>query len=265
MKIAQRKIIITGAASGIGRALLVRLAAYPCQIVAADRDAAGLAAAVAQSVGRATIFSFVGDLAQPAEIDRLLAYARAQIGGCDLCFANAGFAYYEQSGQADWQHMQRLFELNTFAPIYMALRLRELDPERPYRVVITASAMAKFGVPGYALYAASKAALDRFAEVYRYELAPNGRIALVYPISTRTNFFRAANASTPPIPWPSQSAEQVATAVIRGVERGQDAIYPSRLFWWAWKISGIFPPLRIAYQRTQRRALKRWAQQRERF
>ena len=259
MQISNRQIILTGAASGIGQALLTKLSNYPCQILATDIDAARLDDAVnALGNTRATIYCFTGDLAQPAEIDRLLAEAVKRIGGCDLCFANAGFAYYEAIGAADWAHIERIFQLNTFSPIYTLLRLRELNPQRPYRVVVTASAMAKFGLPGYALYSATKAALDCFADAYRYELAPRGRLAVVYPTATRTNFFRAASADQPPIPWPSQSPEQVAGAIIRGVERGQNAIFPAAAFRWTWKLGEVFPPLRIGYQVWQQRVLARF-------
>jgi len=75
--------------------------------------------------------------------------------------------------------------------------------------------MSFLSVPGYALYASTKAALRGFATAYRHELGPGQRLHLVYPIATRTAFFAAAGDDTP-VPWPSQAPEVVARAIVRG-------------------------------------------------
>lgn len=60
-----------------------------------------------------------------------------------------------------------------------------------------ASGMAFLGIPGYALYAATKAALHRFADSYRWQMDGHRKLTLVYPIATRTAFFRAAGKGIP--------------------------------------------------------------------
>lgn len=109
--------------------------------------------------------------------------------------------------------------------------MRILNRKRPYKVVITASAMSFLGLPGYALYSSTKAALHRFAESYRYELDDPASLMLVYPIGTRTNFFGAASQThAAPQTWPTQTAEQVARAILRGIQHDSRSVFPFGAF-----------------------------------
>jgi short-subunit dehydrogenase len=234
-------IVITGAASGIGRALLERLATYPVTILAADVQADLLENAVAQlTAPRATVQHFTVDVSSAAGNDALFAEALRTMGRINCFIANAGFAYYESLDTADWARLERMYAVNVFAPMDAAVRMRALNTGRAYRVVITASAMGYIAYPGYALYAGSKAALIRFAEGYRFELSERASLTLVYPISTRTNFFNQAGERTP-VSWPTQSAEQVAAAIVRGIEHDQADIHPSRLFWFTLLLDRVLP------------------------
>lgn len=257
MRLARITVALTGAAAGIGAALLGELAARPLHILAADRDSERLRATVAGlPPGPATITPVVCDVSRPEQIDALFAQAPAPI---DLFIANAGFAYYEQIGAAEWERIERIFRVNTFAPIYSAARMRAQGAGRPHKMVITASAMAQIAVPGYALYSATKAALDRFAEAYRLETGDPRALMLVYPISTRTGFFAAAAEGTPR-PWPSQPARDVARAIIRGIERDALAVYPSRLYYGLVWLDR-FLPVRALIQAVELRRLRAWLAQ----
>ena len=259
MKLDGRRIVITGAGSGIGRALLARLSGRPAQIVAADRDAVALHEAVDQLAGgSARICAHVGDIGSAGGVDALFARALAEFGGIDIFIANAGFAYYEQFGQPDWDRMAALLNVNLISPLYALAKMRSLHPADPYMVVITASAMSKLGLAGYALYSASKAALDRFAQAYRDEAPPSGHLLLVYPISTRTGFFTASSEKfAAPVPWPSQSPETVAAAILHGIERDARSVYPSTVFRIAFMVDRVLPVLTI-YRMMARRQFFHW-------
>jgi short-subunit dehydrogenase len=255
-----QRIVVTGAAGGIGRALVAALreAVPDARIAAADRDAAALEHAWAED---RHIIPITADVSTPEGNDALFAAADAALGGIDLFIANAGFAYYERYDKADWARLEAICRVNVLAPLYALARMRErARPGQPYTVVFTASAMAHVGVPGYAVYAGTKAALDRFAEAYRYERAPGERLMLVYPIGTRTGFFaRAADRPAPSdVPlMPTQSPEEVAAAVVRGLQRGAHAVYPSRTFRFLLAVRGIVPVLRLA-QMSSARAFAAW-------
>lgn len=255
MDIHNKRIILTGAASGIGAALLTQLATYNAQIVAVDVNPLDIPTATDN------IHAYTADLTQPQQIDALFAFALEKMGGVDIFIANAGFAYYEKIGAPDWDHIERIYRLNVFSPIYTLQKMRAINPTNPYCVIMTASAMAKWALPGYALYSSTKAALDSFADAYRFELESNGRLMLVYPIATRTNFFKAASNSTP-VPWPTQSAETVAHAIIKGIERDKNAVYPSALFHNVWRLGHILPGLKGFYQIMQNQSFQRWIKSR---
>lgn len=259
MDLTGAKIIVTGAASGIGLALVRALSAAvgaTGAILACDIDGARLSSALAD-LDPARVIPIVMDVADPAGIDTLIDRARERLGAIDLFFANAGFAYYEALDHADWGRIERLFRLDVFSPVYAAVRLRETAPGQPPRVVVTASAMALMAYPGYALYGGAKAALHRFAEGYRFELRDRAAFTLVYPIGTRTGFFARAGAQTP-IPFPTQAPEQVARAVVRGVQRDRATIFPSRVFAAVMLLDRVLPPMRWLIQAIAYRQFAAW-------
>jgi len=143
-----------------------------------------------------------------------------------------------------------------FASLYAALKMKEIYGQRPYRVVLTASAMSFLPVPGYALYASTKAALRAFATAYRYELSRGQQLHLVYPIATRTGFFDAAGPDTP-VPWPAQSADTVARAIIKGLEKDADDIFPSKLFRFLNALNGVLPCVHKGIAAWENRRLRK--------
>jgi len=232
MNIPNQRIILTGAASGIGRALLELLAQYPVHILAVDINAAALETTCAElrrAACPATITPYGCDLSSAQNIDRLFEHATQTLHRITLFIANAGFAYYEQIETPDWNHIERIFRVNVINTIYTLEKMQAISGDKPYKVVVTASAMAHLAVPGYALYSASKAALHRFADGYRWQMKDPRQLMLVYPIATRTGFFEAAGEAVPAA-WPRQQPETVARAILRGIRRDDKSVSPSFLF-----------------------------------
>jgi short-subunit dehydrogenase len=143
--------------------------------------------------------------------------------------ANAGFAYYEKLETANWQHIEKIYQVNSFAPIYSLLKMKELNKDKDFYVCITASAMATMGLAGYALYGSTKSALDRFADAYWQEQESKNHLGLVYPVATRTNFFGSAGNQAP-VYFPSQTPQQVARSIYKGILKRKKKIYPSLAF-----------------------------------
>lgn len=258
MKIDSKAIVLTGAASGIGRALLQILSGYSAQIVVADVNRSALQATInAVPSQSAVIIPYVADLSQQKNVDALFDYAIEQVGGIDLFIANAGFAYYEKIEKPDWDHLARIYQLNVFSAIYATEKMQALHQGRPYKVVMTASSIGHLPLPGYAIYSGTKAALHRFAEAYRYELEDPTSLMLVYPIATRTNFFNTAGDEVP-VMWPNQPAEVVARAIIKGIETDRISVYPSGLFRLFSISERLLPFLRNILQGLENRRFKAW-------
>lgn len=140
--------------------------------------------------------------------------------------------------------------------------MKTLNVGREYFVLMTSSAMAKLAIPGYALYGATKAALDRFEDAYRFEKQDLGHFALVYPIATKTNLFNRTDKTSHKnmvVPFPTQTAERVAKVMIKGILANETHIYPSILFKISRFFQRLFEMMVLPYQYFYARKLKDWA------
>jgi short-subunit dehydrogenase len=222
MQFKNKRIVITGASSGIGWALLSKLRKIEgTQIVAVD----------IQPLPETfeDIKFIAADMSLLGNIENVFAQTCFKFKEIDIFFANAGFAYFETIGKPDYERIDKIFKVNTIAPLYILQKMMTFENDN--LTVITASAMAKLGIPGYAFYGATKAALDRFADAFWHESHDRNKLSIVYPVATRTNFFKEANKEkTPVTPWPSQTPEEVADAIISGVKNNSKQIFPSALF-----------------------------------
>lgn len=256
MDLNGKTIVLTGAGSGIGRALLAALCAFDVRMLAADVNGKALREAVAALPHPEKVHSFTGDLGNPAAIDALFGVADDVLGTIDVFIANAGFAYYEPF-DGRWEHIEAIYRVNVFSPLYALDLMTARHPlETPFTFVMTVSAMAQAGLAGYALYSSTKAALDRFAGTYRLEAPAHARLMLVYPIATRSQFF-ANGGRAAPTPWPNQPPEKVAEAIVRGLQRDRRSVHPSRLYAAISVIGRVVPILRL-YQRGSQVAFRRW-------
>ncbi len=254
MDINKTNIVLTGAASGIGLAILQELIKFDCKIIAADKNAEHLEKVTLSHIDKVT--PFVGNLSIPEQVDQLFEFALTSLGSIDLFIANAGFAYYEQLSHSDWSHLEQIFRVNTISPIYSILKMARLNPHKKWKTVMISSAMADWAVPGYSVYGATKAAIQRFSEGYRFDNNANN-LMVVYPIATRTNFFETAGNQIP-LAFPVQSARSVARKIINGIRHDKRRVYPSGLFRIILIINRFLPFIKPVYQRIEFGKLKKW-------
>jgi len=255
MNLDGKKIILTGASSGIGKAVLAELKKYNTEIFVGDLDPEAV------DTGE-NCQAIACDVSQPKNIDNLFKKAVKKMGQVDIFIANAGFAYYEKIDNADWNHIEKIYQVNFMAPVYAALKMKKLNADREHRTVITASAMAKWALPGYALYSSTKGALDSFTTAYRTELVDKKSISLVYPIATKTEFFKVAADDTTPVAWPVQSPEHVARSIVKGIIKNKKSIFPSFLFRSMMAANRLLPMIRPLYLRIETYKLNKWAHSR---
>lgn len=260
MEINGKHIVITGAASGIGKAVMKELTRYHTDIMAVDIDEQALKRAIAeiQPQSEERIFPFVTDISLKENVDALFDYALETMGAIDIFFANVGFGYYQKIERPDWEQIDAIFRTNVYSPIYTLEKMKQLNTGREHMVVFTASVASKMGFPAYALYAATKAALDRFAESYRFEMEKNEHLMLVYPIATRTNFFRTWEAA---MPEPNQSPEHVARQVVKGALANKRAVWPAKYILPGLLLHTLIPTMR-PYQWALNLQFKDWLKRR---
>lgn len=250
MNIEGKNVVITGASSGIGYNIMVKLLEKGCKIVASSRTMSKT------NIDNPNLYKFDCDLSSAESVDALFDFAVKNLGKIDIFIANAGFAFYEKLEKADWEHLEKIFDINVFSAIYAAEKMKELYGTQPFNFVITASAIGYISLPGYALYSSTKSALRGFADAYRYELDKGQYLQLIYPIATKTNFFKAAGDI--PQAWPLQEPAHVAKVVIRAIEKNKKHIHPSKIFQTFKYVSNICPPLVKIYNISSNNAFKKW-------
>ncbi|SDK35932.1 SDR family NAD(P)-dependent oxidoreductase [Nonomuraea jiangxiensis] len=183
-----RRTLITGAGSGIGRALAVELAARQGALALVGRRAAALAETAALVAERGgTAHPIAADLTLDGEPERVVARAVSVLGGLDVLVNNAGNVRAAPLEDIDVADITAMIRLNLLAPV-LATRaalpyLRAAGAEHGHAALVgIASASALVGLPYYAVYAATKAGLTRFDESVRRELIGSGvHVATVYP------------------------------------------------------------------------------------
>jgi short-subunit dehydrogenase len=164
------------------------------------------------------------DVTDEAAVQVMLDRSVQQLGGLDILINNAGVGVYGETVRSTMKDFREVMEVNYFGAVNCLLQALPLIRETGGLVVNIVSVAAIRGVPFLGAYGASKAALVSLSQSLRSELAGSGvRIMLVYPGYTQTGFFASeklvGGARRPDGPY--TSAEKVAGAVVRAMEKGK--------------------------------------------
>lgn len=257
--ITDKRIVITGGSSGIGKAILDELAKEKTNnIIVAARKVENL-----REYGE-NVIPFSCDLSSKDGVDTLFEKISQEFDHADLFFCNAGTPYYEKFDYTDWNRIENIFNINTISHIYIYSKYIESLDGRNGRLVYTISAMGEMATPGFSLYAATKFAMKGFQEAIRFEMPKNCKLTCVYPVSTNTNFFNvAASGRKMSKPFPVQEPETVAKAVVEGVEKGKDHIYPCPIFRPSKLLMKTVPPVKKAYIAVEASRFKKYLKLKE--
>ncbi len=214
MDIAGKIVVVTGAASGIGRAMAHRFAAEGAKaVVCADRDEAGVKATAEACGGTA----FVTDVSKEADIVALIEATERDIGPIDLFCSNAGIGVGggAEASDAAWQ---RIWDINVMAHVWAARHLVPLMAARGGGYLMnTASAAGLLSQIGSAPYAVTKHAAVALAEWLAITHGDDGiKVSVLCPQAVRTAM-TAANpdgvASIDGMMEPDEVAEACVKAI----------------------------------------------------
>ena len=232
------RAIVTGASSGIGRAIALELARQGGKVVCMARreDRLQTLAKEVESLGGA-VACVAGDVTDPAARTRCIEAAQAHFGGLDILVNNAGVGAIGPFATADPQRARRIMEVNFFALVEMTrAALPLLKQGRRPMIVNISSILGRRGVPHNSEYAASKFAVHGFSESIRAEFSatrstgcPGIDVLVVCPGTTETEFFDQVIESKGGPKWPEHkpvTAEAVARATVRAIRRGSHEITP---------------------------------------
>jgi len=188
-----RNAIVTGASSGIGAATARRLAAAGARVMIVARRLdrlEELAAAIDPTVGGAVI-PLALDLAAPDAAQALLGAATARLSTPDILVNNAGILRTSHVDAFDLAELEPLIAINYTAVVRTSLLFaRHMKAHGGGQIVNLSSIGASLTAAGTGVYGGLKAALERFTDVLRIELAGSGvRVGLIAPGTTTTEIF----------------------------------------------------------------------------
>jgi short-subunit dehydrogenase len=192
--------VVTGAASGIGAALVPLLAARGSDLVLVDRDAerlAGVAAAVRAAHPAVSVDTAVVDLADPVATQRVADELVAAHPGTTLLVNNAGVALGGRFDQVTLDEFDWVMEINFRAVVRLTKAFLPTLKAHPGSHVVNLSSLFGLMAPaGQAAYSASKFAVRGFTEALRHELAADGvGVTSVHPGGIRTRIAETARVA----------------------------------------------------------------------
>ena len=229
-------VLITGASSGIGRALALQIAHRARAIALVARRKDRLEELKSELLTRNPSLRVVvsaADITKPEARDAMLAAVEAEVGPVDVLVNNAGFGDLGVFDRADWEKNERMIALNVTALTHLTHRVVRGMVARGRGGILNVSSGwgLTFG-PGLSVYIGTKHFVTGFTEGLRLDLAGTGvRVTQVCPGPVATEFNDTVGNFTGMSPpgLVEISAERCARAAIRGLDRGRALVVPGLL------------------------------------
>jgi NAD(P)-dependent dehydrogenase (short-subunit alcohol dehydrogenase family) len=261
---AGKRCFLTGAASGIGRATALKLAAEGAELFLTDRNAEGLAETVAdaRALGATVTAHRALDVSDYEQVAAFAADIHRAHQSMDVVMNIAGVSAWGTVSQLEHRHWESMISINLMGPIHV---IETFVPPmvaagRGGHLVNVSSAAGLVALPWHAAYSASKYGLRGLSEVLRFDLARHGiGVSVVVPGAVKTPLVQSVEIAGVDREHPqvrkwiyrfsghAVSPELVADKILRGVTRNRYLVYTSndiralyafkRLAWWPYSVS----------------------------
>lgn len=227
-----KRVIITGASSGIGEALAREFAGKGCQLglLARRTDRLDALASELRQQHGVTVVTAALDVAQDETVGPVIDSVVDQLGGLDIIVANAGILDVNRTGSGDISKDKRLMQTNFIGAIAtLDAGARHFRAQKHGQLVGISSIAAWMPIPGSGAYTASKAALTSWLNSARVELEKhNIRVTSVHPGFIRTEF--AKNMDQYPFVI---DADVAAREIVAGILAEKESLIVPR---WPWSL-----------------------------
>ena len=259
-----KRCFLTGAASGIGRATALKLAAEGAELYLTDRDAEGLEKTVAdaQALGATVPEHRVLDISDYDAVAAFAEHIHANHDPMDVVMNIAGVSAWGTVDKLTHQHWRSMIDINLMGPIHVIETFIPpmLAARRGGHLVNVSSAAGLVALPWHAAYSASKYGLHGLSEVLRFDLARYGiGVSVVVPGAVKTPLVQTVQIAgvdredpnvkkwTERFSGHAVSPEHVADRIVHGVRRNRFLIYTSpdiralylfkRSAWWPYSVA----------------------------
>jgi short-subunit dehydrogenase len=247
--------VVTGAASGIGRALAVDLAKGGAQLALADVNSSGLEE-TRKLLGDAVARTYTVDVSQASAVEDLANRVQQDFGRAQLLVNNAGVALLGTLAEVSLEDMEWLVQINLWGVIYgCKFFLPMLQREPDAHIVNVSSIFGLIGPPGQTAYAASKFAVRGFSESLREELRATSAIKVtsVHPAGIATPIAHNARAGRSITAAARQEAEEyfkkvavispeeASRAIMKGILGNKNRVLIGRDAYRIDRIQRLFP------------------------
>ena len=230
MELAGKTAWITGASSGIGRALALALAREGARLILSGRNEAALAEVAAACPGSCVLAFDATDL---DALPGIVARAEAIAGQIDLLVNNAGIGARGMAHDTQFDVYRRVMEIDYFAPLRLTqLVLPAMRERGAGQLAVVSSISGKFGNPGASAYCSAKFAIIGYFDALRSEVSHEGiGVTVITPGFVKTNIaLHSLDAAGRPHGAPSSavdrgiSAEDAADQIVAGFKAGMREI-----------------------------------------
>ena len=259
MELTGKRVLITGAASGIGKALAIAAGRDGAHLVLTDRNAEALAAAAAelQGGGADVVLARPADVSDRDQVQALADATHAAGGSVDVVMNVAGVAAWGTVDRLEHRHWQAMVDVNLMGPIHVieCFVPAMIKAGRGGHLVNVSSAAGLVGLPWHAAYSASKFGLRGVSEVLRFDLRQHGiGVSLVCPGGVDTGLTETIEIAGVDQTGPrfrrmqahfrrrAVTPEQAAAAILRGVRRNRYLVYTSRDIQALFLLQRVCPP-----------------------
>ncbi|NGN62674.1 SDR family oxidoreductase [Streptomyces sp. A7024] len=255
-----QRVFVTGAASGIGRAVALRAAAEGAELFLTDINAAGLAKAAeaVRARGGKVRRADPADVSDYDAVMTLAADIHAEFGSMDVVMNVAGISTWGTVENLEHRHWRAMVEVNLMGPIHVieAFVPQMIVAGRGGHLVNVSSAAALIGLPWHAAYSAAKFGLRGVSEVLRFDLRRHGiGVSLVCPGAVDTPLTNTVEIvgvdQTQPAFHDFQESfrkrastpDEVAAAILTGIRRNRYLVHTSTRVRAAYGLQRVIPPL----------------------
>ena len=246
MRLNSKRILITGAAGGIGQRVSALLADRSARLGLLDRSPQANATDRPENNDDTTSIVIAGDITSAEDRRRAVRDMNQAFGGIDVLINLAGILDFHLFEEADPGMIARILQVNVEAPMLLVREvLPQMTAQGSGRIVNIGSMFGSIAFPCFATYSASKFALRGFSQALRRELSGTGiGVTYVSPRAVRTALNPAAiHHLAERGLMRMDDPDWVAARIVKAIEQDRDEVYlgfPESLFA---RINGLFPRL----------------------